>query len=306
MRKQGVREVEIDGLVVLKIIKHCRQFARQVVTGQLLGLDEAGTMEVTNCFALPNDSGDDPQKTASYQTEMMTRLREVNVDSNTVGWYQSASMGQFQSASVIESQYNYQSAIRNSVIIVFDPKRSTASGMCLKAFRLTDTFMEMFKQGKKFSTSKCDLPASGVFEELPIKVKNSFMIAGLLQELAAENPAVGTDFTGVEQASETAYVETSLERMCQTVDDLTEEQRRFQMWQRDTARLRAQQEATIQKRRAEGKEVDPTQFKEIPEPSRLEGLMITNQIDTYATQLSQLAAQGMSKAFLMRGLASVE
>ena len=38
---------------VLKIIKHCEEFAPALVTGQLLGLDVGSDLEVTNCFPFP-------------------------------------------------------------------------------------------------------------------------------------------------------------------------------------------------------------------------------------------------------------
>lgn len=39
--------------VVLKIIKHCKDFMPALVTGQLLGLDIGSVLEVTNCFPFP-------------------------------------------------------------------------------------------------------------------------------------------------------------------------------------------------------------------------------------------------------------
>lgn len=38
---------------LLKIIKHCKEFAPNLVTGQLLGLDIGSVLEVTNCFPFP-------------------------------------------------------------------------------------------------------------------------------------------------------------------------------------------------------------------------------------------------------------
>ena len=38
---------------MLKIIKHCKEFAPTLVTGQLLGLDVGSVLEVTNCFPFP-------------------------------------------------------------------------------------------------------------------------------------------------------------------------------------------------------------------------------------------------------------
>ena len=92
-------------------------------------------------FAFPkDDSPEAAEKTAQYQREMMVRLREVNVDSNTVGWYR-ADMSGLQDAAMVQSQFNYQSQIRNCVCIVYDPVRSSSNGLALKAYRLTDTFM---------------------------------------------------------------------------------------------------------------------------------------------------------------------
>ncbi len=50
---QPLRSVQLDGHVVLKIIKHCRESYPTLVTGQLLGLDIGQTLEVTNCYAFP-------------------------------------------------------------------------------------------------------------------------------------------------------------------------------------------------------------------------------------------------------------
>jgi translation initiation factor 3 subunit H len=74
---------------VLKIIKHCEEFAPALVTGQLLGLDVGSVLEVTNCFPFPMREDDEEADAdgANYQLEMMRCLREVNVDNNTVGWY---------------------------------------------------------------------------------------------------------------------------------------------------------------------------------------------------------------------------
>jgi translation initiation factor 3 subunit H len=57
----------------------------------------------------------------------MTNLREVNIDSNVVGWYQTGFFGSFLTESLIESQATYQSQIPNSIMIIyglsFFPKR---------------------------------------------------------------------------------------------------------------------------------------------------------------------------------------
>jgi len=62
----------------LKIIKHCKENP-EVVTGQLLGLDLASTLEITNCFAFPSKLGEDDEDADTegqeYQMDVMRCLR---------------------------------------------------------------------------------------------------------------------------------------------------------------------------------------------------------------------------------------
>jgi translation initiation factor 3 subunit H len=52
--KGALRAVELSGLVLMKIAKHCSEKAgSSVVTGQLLGMDVGQTLEVTDCFPFP-------------------------------------------------------------------------------------------------------------------------------------------------------------------------------------------------------------------------------------------------------------
>ena len=137
--------------VVLKIIKHCKQCVPAFATGQLLGLALRGAMEVTNCF--PRLDEEDAQDAESYQINMMKCLRRVNADTNTVGWYRTAFLGSCFNDSMIESQLAYQSDIKNSVVLVYDPLASATSGtLALKAYRLSDDFMSKYTPATFTST----------------------------------------------------------------------------------------------------------------------------------------------------------
>ena len=47
------------------------------------------------------------------------RLRQVNVDHQHVGWYQSAQFGNFLSPTLLESQFSYQTSIEESICLIF-------------------------------------------------------------------------------------------------------------------------------------------------------------------------------------------
>lgn len=54
-----------------------------------------------------------------YQVNMMKCLREVNIDHNVVGWYQSTYMDNFVTFSFLETQFNYQENISQSIVLVY-------------------------------------------------------------------------------------------------------------------------------------------------------------------------------------------
>ncbi|KAL7124328.1 hypothetical protein ABFS83_14G041100 [Erythranthe nasuta] len=313
-----LRVVQIEGLVILKIIKHCKEFSPALVTGQLLGLDVGSALEVTNCFPFPIREEDEEVEAegANYQLEMMRCLREVNVDNNTVGWYQSTLFGSFQTVELIETFMNYQENIRRCVCIIYDPSRANQGVLALKALKLSDSFMELYRTNN-FTGEKLrekNLSWVDIFEEIPIKVSNSALISAFMTELEADTPVRQCDYERL-QLSTSPFLERNVEFLIECMDDLSMEQQKFQFYYRNLSRQQAQQQAWLQKRRAENMarktsgeeplpEEDPSNpiFKPIPEPSRLDSFLITNQIANYSNQINGVAGQSFSRLYLMKAL----
>lgn len=149
----------------MKIIKHCSQTFPTTATGFLVGMDKNANLEVTNAFPFPtiesaptdnqhheqNLAGAAPRAkgNVAYQTEMIRKLREVNVDANNTGWYTSTNLGHFINSIFIENQYHYQKDLNErTVALVHDVSRSSQGGLSLRAFRLSPSFMTAFKDQK--------------------------------------------------------------------------------------------------------------------------------------------------------------
>lgn len=315
----ALNEVALDGLVVLKIIKHCRDNIPEIVTGQLLGLDIATSLEVTNCYPFPKLSEEDEETEseggAEYQLEMMRCLREVNVDNNTVGWYTSTYMSSFISEGTIDTQFNYQDKIRKSIALIYDPLKTSHGVLSLKAYRLTPHFMDAFREGAftKDSLAKGKVTYNEIWEEIPIRIHNSGLISAFLTELE-ESGKVESDFEKL-GLSTNPYLEKNLESLSDCLDVIGQEQQKFQLYQRNLQRQQTQRSAWLTKRRADnaqrkanGEELlpeeDPTNpiFKPLPEPSRLEALLTTNQISSYCTDINHFAGNSFAKLFLANQL----
>jgi hypothetical protein len=80
--------------------------------------------------------------------------------------------------------------------------------------------------------------------------------------------------------------EKTLEMMGECIDGLADEERKKQDWQR-----------SMQRNRKGG-------GQELPEPARLDSMLISNQMNNYCTQVTQFAGQATSRMFLASSLNS--
>ncbi|CAI5735572.1 unnamed protein product [Peronospora destructor] len=141
-----VTSVALEGAALLQIIKHCHDNLPGGVAGSLLGMDNEHVLEVTNSFPSPLSS--ERKKGADeYQLDMMKSLREVGMDNNKVGWYQSVAMGTFCTASFIEHQYQYQKSLGpNAICLIYDSAETCKGSLSLRAIRLAKAFMDTYKE----------------------------------------------------------------------------------------------------------------------------------------------------------------
>jgi len=91
--------------VVSKIVKHGQE-TNGNATGLLVGIDLNGTLEVSNCFALPPGAADADEerqaRSGRYQAAMLRALKDIQRDDQPVGFYQTCRFGAFLSGGFIE------------------------------------------------------------------------------------------------------------------------------------------------------------------------------------------------------------
>uniref|UniRef100_A0A7S3PVY4 Eukaryotic translation initiation factor 3 subunit H n=1 Tax=Chaetoceros debilis TaxID=122233 RepID=A0A7S3PVY4_9STRA len=347
---EPIHSVHIDGLAVLKIVKHCQESLPNLVTGSLLGLAvENGVLEITHAFPFPeprsNEKSDlvkaagdsamgmDDDAAAldghEYQLEMMKMLREVNVDNNCVGWYQSMYLGSYSTTSLLQNQLSYQTDLSpNAVALLYDPMQTAHGNLVLKCVRLTPATVKLLREKKNLY-----LKSDEIFEEVPVVLKNPSLVQALLHSVktgqylgvnAEENnnssgplssaaaaevaPVYGADTTLDRlDLSTNPYLEKHLEFLSTWVDDLAAEQGKFQYYMRTLARGNDKRN-----RRGADKggneEKDPSKpsaaeaWASSEAPKRLESLLISNQIRTYCDQVDKFTDGGFGKLFIAEGL----
>lgn len=314
-------------------------------------MDVATQLQVTNSFPFPtvdipptdghhdNNAASNlaaaaprAKSNAAYQTEMIRKLREVNVDANNVGWYTSANLGNFVNLNMIENQYYYQKELNErTTAIVHDVSRSSQGSLSLRAFRLSPAFMTAYKDGKFTTESlqKSGLRYQDILTELPLTIHNSHLLTSFLHTLP-KSPSQPTQppslsALGKQPLPLTPNLTTSLTLtidpfLSQTSDLLLEsieahhtELNNHQYYQRQLAREQAKITTWQQKRKAENAsrvlakqtplpEDEWTRLFKLPaEPGRLESLLNSRQVEQYARQVDGFTGGVSAKMFAVRG-----
>lgn len=323
----AISRVQLEGLVVLKIIKHCQENFPMTVMGQLLGMDMDATLEVTNCYPFMTQSansttGPDASENAQafeetqqhYQQRMMESVRDVNIDHQVVGWFYStgSQMGSFLSSQWLDTQFSYQQSLGNIVCIIYDPVRTEEGTLCLRAYRLSSAFMKVYAKGDFSSTgfSREGCLASGILEEVPIVLHNSSLINAALVDLEYNEEFTGENDVELNRLSisEKPVLEQSMEFLICDLDTLGKEQSKYAYFVRNLVRNHGPALERIRKRRAENRSRVSNGEEPLPEDDdlaqvfgteapRLENKILLKGLDSFVESIKQLASEGVVKQY---------
>jgi len=306
--------VQIEGLVLLRIIKHCQTHypQKQAVAGQLLGVLHKSVLEVTNCFpSLLNATKSVNAEYLRRMTEFMVTVRE---DSNAVGWYRSAIDGLIFTPETIEGQFNLQKQNPAAVLIMYDPSATTRGRLVLRSFRLSDKFMT-FYESKEYSASKIqnmDMSSKEIFQELPLKVHNSHLVHGFLFELR-ESKAISCEFERLHHSHANSLV-NNLRSLATCIDEYGNESQKFKQYWTKLYKKKKLREAQLLKQLERQKELRSQGRRDIglqgideelmsePEPPRLDSIALSTQMHHHTSEVEQSVLQGLSKLWLTQGL----
>ena len=183
----------------------------------------------------------------------------------------------------------------------------------MQALRLTDAFMDTYRNTDFTSAqiAERNLPWNDIFTEIPVTVTSSALAGAVLSLTSGAGAMAGqADFDQL-GLSTNPFLEKNLEFLNECMDDLASEGQKVAYHARAVARQQSQQAAWVQKRRAEnaqrraqGQEVLPEEepgnplFKPLPEPSRLDGFLIVNQVANYCAQVDQFGTKSVQKLYL--------
>ncbi|CEM11294.1 unnamed protein product [Vitrella brassicaformis CCMP3155] len=280
-RSQGLQRVEVDALVILKIMKHARD--QTGASGKLMGLDVGAVLQVTHSFATPErniESGDTTQD-SQYSLEMMKALREVNVDANTVGWYTSTYLSHFLTERLLEEQIGYQEKINDKcVVLVFDPLQNAIGRLAFRAFRVTDELVKRRKEanqrGQPLGMNLQQLQCDNLLEEVPLSINNPLLVEAFLVDNVLGDPFQSSVDLDTLDFDNSAYMQKNLSALIDCLDDLASEESKRQF-------LDKRQPRPYMDRRY----------------NPMDSLLISSQIQNYCRDINTYSEESMGKLFVV-------
>jgi len=233
---------------------------------------------------------------------------------------------------------NFQNPMgERTCALVFDNLRTAQGGLALKAYRLTPQFMTSYREGR-FTTeslTKHNLTYKDIFQELPLTIHNSHLSTTLLHQLSMPPlppsvlpvsvsslhnlptnpqpaPPLYPNFNALDLT-----VDPVLEKSCDLLLDAIEahnsEANNAAFYQRQLGREQAKISAWQAKRKAENslraQQKQPLLpedeylrlFKLPQEPSRLDAMLVSKQVEQYARQVDGFTATSSAKLFAING-----
>ncbi|NXW44564.1 EIF3H factor, partial [Nyctiprogne leucopyga] len=246
-----------------------------------------------------------------YQMEMMRSLRHVNIDHLHVGWYQSTYYGSFVTRALLDSQFSYQHAIEESVVLIYDPIKTAQGSLSLKAYRLTPKLMEVCKE-KDFSpeaNGEGEIAGLSLRSYFPEGKLNRYTGIAVLLYLFQINSPVWTQSSGVNN-----HLGKSLQLLMDRVDEMSQDIVKYNTYLRNVSKQQQQKHQYQQRRQQENMQRQSRGEAPLPEedinklfkppqpPPRMESLLIAGQINTYCQNIKEFNAQNLGKLFMAQAL----
>ncbi|CAF3232428.1 unnamed protein product [Rotaria socialis] len=298
----SIKDVYVDAMVVLKIIKHAHEETTDAAQGGLLGLVKDSTLEITNCFPFPNQNK--PENVdldlEQYQADIIRSLRRVNSDYLQVGFYDSS----FNRSLALCMVPHQLSGVEESVALVYDQALALQGYISLKAFRLTPAALDNLKNEEYFSPESAKLASLNfetLFEELPVVFKNSHLVNSLLCEID-EQTRLSSKSNSFLDLGTNGNLERQLRSLIDCVDEFSADALRYTNYQKQLQRQQSRRNQRDSNRRNDGYDEDFERMTKMFSQSRRNALVTASQINHQCDNITEFTAQGLAKLFMAQAV----
>jgi len=245
----------------------------------------------------------------------MMHMKKINQDYLHVGWYQACELGSFVTTEFVSAQHGYQDSIEESIVIIYDPVRTSKGFLTLKAYRLTPQALKLLADTENVITPEfvksLHLSYDKLFHEVPIMIRNSPLANALCCQLMEMKPEQATQFMDLGTGS---VLQNHMKFMLEKVDELHQESYKMNKWQMQVSKQQQEKAKYIHQknlenaaRQVKGDPALPEEdlskiFRPIPPPTRLTPMLLSGQMDLASQQVNSFCSQALAKLFLSESL----
>ena len=221
----------------------------------------------------------------------MKCLRESNVDSTTLGWYQTCAFDAFVASSLAEAQLVYQSTIPNSIVLIVDTSKAAMNLPMARAFQVRPNFKESLLSLKADESDQDKFNC--IFREITVSYTESVLERVFLAQEKIQNrlPIPAPVSSPAEQAK---FVSSMFTGMLECVDDSISEVGKLQYALRNI--VKQNQNAAARQRSRKEDSTDPLTTLKAQNESVLSALSYTTcQIEQFYKLMKQFEESSAQK-----------
>lgn len=190
----------------------------------------------------------------------------------------------------IDTQFQYQTDIPRSVLLVYDPLQSAIGKPAFKALQLSKDFMQVYSKTPEANRGGLvDFPSSEMFIEKPIAIGSSAIVESFLVDWAISDPMATTSQVGILDVENQAFLEKNVQLLMGSLQDLGEEQSKLLQFERQASRKGDNPQKGGRDRFQ----------RNIGPPRQLDTMILSQQIKTYCKAIDSFAADAFGKIYLM-------
>merc|ERR1719313_2996510 len=141
-----------------------------------------------------------------------------------------------------------------------------------------------------------------ILEEVEMKIVNPVHVEAFL--LDQQRKQKETEFAALDLENQ-QYLEKNIQHLLDSLDYLSAEQHKLQYYERLAARQAQKRKQENAGRKERGEELlpeEPAALKRVAMPSQIDTLLLSNQIQTYCSQIQNFAGDSFGKVYLVGGV----
>lgn len=305
--------VEIEGSVLLSVLRYTSENYPSLYSGSLLGFeDDNGSIDITHAYPFPYpdqyEGGSLRSRSGSkYQQEILETLKSLGQGVEFQGWFQSTISGNFVTSLLVEALAQQQLVNKNTFILIHN--MASIGKVDLKAIRLSENFLTTYLDGK-WKTKDLEshkLSFFNIFDEVEMKIHNQHLVNLYLAN--TEIKVADNEFDNLNFSSNSNITTQLLENLYSQIDSFNFDQTNFNYYQRQLQKEHTKVLQWKQNRKLENAErakigepeLDPeewqTLFKLPNGPSRFNNTLYSRSIDEFADDILKKCDEELVKSF---------